>query len=203
MTECGPLISYSNWDSTALGSCGKLVDTLEITIDSPDMEEIPGEILVRGTNVMIGYYKNEKETTKVLDSQGWLHTGDLGVVDKAGFIHIRGRSKCMILGPSGENIYPEEIESKLSNLPYVLEQVVIADKNKLVALVFPDFDKAQTEGIKEEGLALIMEHNKNLLNKTLPKYSQISHIQIQNEEFEKTPKQSILRYKYERKSDLN
>ncbi len=200
MTECGPLISYSNWDKTALGSCGKLVDSLEITIDSPDKENIPGEIMLKGTNVMKGYYKNPTETGKVIDEQGWLHTGDLGVVDANGFIHIRGRSKCMILGPSGENIYPEEIESKLSTFPYVLEDVVISDKNKLVALVFPDFEKAQKEGVGETELADIMENNKNEINKSLPKYSQISRIQIQKEEFEKTPKQSIKRFLYESKN---
>jgi len=197
MTECGPLISYSNWDKTAMGSCGALVDSLEITIDSPDPENMPGEIMVKGTHVMAGYYKNKEETDKVIDAEGWLHTGDLGVVDKKGFIHIRGRSKCMILGPSGENIYPEEIESQLSNLPYVQEQLVIADKNKLVALVFPDFEKAEKEGIKVDELASIMEENKQALNKTLPKYSQITQIKIQQVAFEKTPKQSIKRFKYE------
>lgn len=197
MTECGPLISYANWDRSALGSCGKIVDSLDVTIDSPDPANIPGEILVKGVNVMLGYYKSPEETKKVIDEKGWLHTGDLGLVDKEGFIHIRGRSKCMILGPSGENIYPEEIESQLSNFPYVLEQVVISDKNKLVALVFPDFEKAKKEGIEDTELVSIMEHNKIEINKTLPKYSQLASIQIKNEEFEKTPKQSIMRFKYE------
>lgn len=198
MTECGPLISYANWDKAQLGSCGKLVDSLELMIDSPDPEHIPGEIMVKGTNVMLGYYKNEKETQKVLDEDGWLHTGDLGITDKAGYIFIRGRSKSMILGPSGENIYPEEIESKLNNFPFVQEQLVINDNNKLVALVFPDKDKIEREQINEEQLALIMEENKKMLNSQLPKYMQISRIELQHQEFEKTPKQSIKRFKYEK-----
>lgn len=203
MTECGPLVSYANWDKTELGSCGKIVDTLEITIDSPDPELIPGEILVKGSNVMTGYYKNPDETKKIIDTDGWLHTGDLGVIDKNKFIHIRGRSKCMILGPSGENIYPEEIESKLNNYPYILEQIVISDDNKLVALVFPDFDKAKSEGVKDEQLSVVMDITKKQINKTLPKYSQISDIRIQEEEFEKTPKQSIKRFIYEQKVALD
>ena len=198
MTECGPLISYANWDKAQLGSCGKLVDSLELMIDSPDPDHIPGEIMVKGTNVMLGYYKNEKETQKVLDEDGWLHTGDLGITDKSGYIFIRGRSKSMILGPSGENIYPEEIESKLNNFPYVQEQLVINDNNKLVALVFPDKDKIEREQINEEQLAMIMEENKKMLNSQLPKYMQISRIELQNQEFEKTPKQSIKRFKYEK-----
>jgi len=198
MTECGPLISYANWDKAQLGSCGKLVDSLELMIDSPDPDHIPGEIMVKGTNVMLGYYKNEKETQKVLDEDGWLHTGDLGITDKSGYIFIRGRSKSMILGPSGENIYPEEIESKLNNFPYVQEQLVINDNNKLVALVFPDKDKIEREQINEEQLAMIMEENKKILNSQLPKYMQISRIELQHQEFEKTPKQSIKRFKYEK-----
>lgn len=197
MTECGPLVSYANWDKTALGSCGKIVDSLEISIDSPDPENIPGEILVKGSNVMSGYYKNPDETKKIIDTNGWLHTGDLGVIDKNNFIHIRGRSKCMILGPSGENIYPEEIESKLNNYPYILEQIVISDDNKLVALVFPDFEKAKNEGVKDEQLSVVMDITKKQINKTLPKYSQISDIRIHEKEFEKTPKQSIKRFIYE------
>jgi long-chain acyl-CoA synthetase len=197
MTECGPLISYANWDKAQLGSCGKLVDTLQLMIDSPDQQNIPGEILVKGSNVMLGYYKNENETKKVLDEEGWLHTGDLGVIDKSGYISIRGRSKSMILGPSGENIYPEEIESKLNNFPYVQEQLVINENNRLVALVFPDKVKMEQEQINNEQLAQIMEENKKLLNAQLPKYMQISKIKLQDEEFEKTPKQSIKRFRYD------
>ncbi|MBI9069363.1 MAG: AMP-binding protein [Salinivirgaceae bacterium] len=197
MTECGPLISYANWDKTALGSCGSVVDKLEINIDSPDSENIPGEILVKGTHVMTGYYKNKEETDKVIDENGWLHTGDLGVIDKVGFIHIKGRSKCLILGPSGENIYPEEIESKLSTYPYVSEQLVISDNNKLVALIFPDLEKSEKDGLQIEELVYLLENTKQEVNKTLPKYAQISKIEIQSKQFEKTPKQSIMRFKYE------
>ncbi len=197
MTECGPLISYANWDKAKLGSCGKMVDTLEISIDSPDQERIPGEILVRGENVMAGYYKNAEATSNSIDKDGWLHTGDLGVKSKDGFIFIRGRSKSLILGASGENIYPEEIESKLNNMPFVQEQLVISDNNKLVALVFPDIEKVEKTGVDEKELTEIMDRNKNELNESLPKYSQISQIKIQNVEFEKTPKQSIKRFKYE------
>ncbi len=197
MTECGPLISYANWDKTYTGSCGRVVDTLQMKIDSPDPENISGEILVKGDNVMLGYYKNQTETDKVIDNDGWLHTGDLGVQNTNNFVYIHGRSKSMILGPSGENIYPEEIESKLSNYPYIQEQLVVSENNKLVALVFPDLEKVNKEGIKEQELAEIMENTKKMLNSSLPKYSQISEIKLQLVEFEKTPKQSIKRYKYE------
>ncbi|MGD9994703.1 MAG: AMP-binding protein [Salinivirgaceae bacterium] len=200
MTECGPLISYANWDKAQLGSCGKLVDSLQIMIDSPDSENIPGEIMIKGNHVMLGYYKNPTETTKVIDADGWLHTGDLGVVDKKGYIYIRGRSKSMILGPSGENIYPEEIESKLSNYPYVQEQLVVNQDNKLVALVFPDREKIEKEHITQEQLEEIMNDIRKQLNEQLPKYMQIARIQLQNQEFEKTPKQSIKRFMYELKN---
>lgn len=197
MTECGPLVSYANWDEAKIGSCGKLVDSLEMMIDSPDPENIPGEILVRGESVMLGYYKNIEDTKKTIDELGWMHTGDLGVIGKDNFVSIRGRSKSVILGPSGENIYPEEIESKLSNMPYVQEQLVISDERKLVALVFPDIEKAEKEGVNKEELDSIMESNRAELNEGLPKYSQIAKIKIQEKEFEKTPKQSIKRFKYE------
>jgi long-chain acyl-CoA synthetase len=197
MTECGPLISYANWDKTQLSSCGKLVDSLQIMIDSPDRENIPGEILIKGNHVMLGYYKNADDTKKVIDAEGWLHTGDLGVVDSDGFIYIKGRSKSVIVGPSGENIYPEEIESKLSNYPYIQEQLVINQGNKLVALVFPDKDKIEKEHITPEQLESIMNDIRKQLNEQLPRYMQVARIQLQNEEFEKTPKQSIKRFKYE------
>lgn len=201
MTECGPLISYANWDKAQIGSCGQLVDTLDIKIDSNDPENIPGEIMVKGANVMKGYYKNTEETDKIIDSDGWLHTGDLGIIDKNKYIYIKGRIKCMILGPSGENIYPEEIESKLSNYPYIAEQLIISENNRLIALVFLDNDKLKKKNIKEKDLNLIISNTKKHINKSLPKYSQISEIRIQEEEFEKTPKQSIKRFKYEQKKD--
>ena len=138
MTECGPLISYASWDTTKLGASGRAVDTLEVTIDSPDPENIVGEIILRGENVMTGYYKNEKATKEMIDDEGWMHTGDLGVIDKEGNIYIKGRSKSMILGPSGKNIYPEEIEAVINNKNYIAESVVISEDNKLIALIYPD-----------------------------------------------------------------
>jgi long-chain acyl-CoA synthetase len=197
MTECGPLISYANWDKTKVGSAGRLVDSLEMIIDSPDQENQAGEILVRGENVMVGYYKNPEATAKAIDNEGWLHTGDLGVMDKNGFVFIRGRSKSMILGPSGENIYPEEIEAKLNTFPFVQEQLVISDKNRLVALVYPDMDLMKREGLEVADLELIMEKNKKELNELLPKFMHISKIKLHFEEFQKTPKQSIKRFLYE------
>jgi len=197
MTECGPLVSYAGWRLARKGSCGRLVDALEMLVDSPDPEHQPGEILVRGEGAMLGYYKNPSATEKTIDKEGWLHTGDLGIVDHDGFIHLKGRSKSMILGPSGENIYPEEIEAKLNALPYVQEQLVIADQNKLVALVYPDVDLMKNSGLQMADLEVIMENNRKELNDTLPKFMQVSRIQLQTKEFEKTPKQSIKRFLYE------
>jgi long-chain acyl-CoA synthetase len=196
MTECGPLISYANWDKAKLGSAGKLVDALEIKIDSEDPYNVVGEIMVRGENVMLGYYKNPEATQQALDSEGWLHTGDLGVIDKDNYVYIRGRSKSMVLGSSGENIYPEEVEAKLNNMPYVMESVVLDHKNKLVALVYPDYDLVDAEKIDEKRLLEIMEETKKEVNKNLAKYMQISKIKIHPEEFQKTPKKSIKRFLY-------
>lgn len=196
MTECGPLISYANWDKARLGSAGKLIDALEIKIDSEDPYNVVGEIMVRGENVMLGYYKNPEATQQAIDSEGWLHTGDLGVIDKDNYVYIRGRSKSMLLGPSGENIYPEEIEAKLNNMPYVMESVVLDHKNKLVALVYPDYDLVDAEKIDEARLLEIMEETKKEVNKNLAKYMQITKIKIHPEEFEKTPKKSIKRFLY-------
>ncbi len=197
MTECGPLISYANWDKTKTGSSGKLVDTLEMQIDSNDPYQEVGEILVRGENLMYGYYKNEEETRQAIDQEGWLHTGDLGLSDSEQFIFIKGRSKSVIVGPSGENIYPEEIESKLNNMPYVQESLVLDHNNKLVALVYPDYDLADQEGInKERKLQEIMDRTRNELNEHLPRFKQVSKIKLYPTEFEKTPKKSIRRYLY-------
>lgn len=197
MTECGPLISYENWDKTRIGSAGKIVDTMEVKIDSADPFKEVGEILVRGENLMLGYYKNEEATKEVIDKDGWLHTGDLGVIDKDNFIYIKGRSKSMILSASGQNIYPEEIEDKLNNMPFVSEAVVIQEENNaLVALIFPDHDLMQKEVVDEEKLASIMEENKKHLNNMLPRYMKVSEFRIKKEEFEKTPKKSIKRFKY-------
>ncbi len=195
MTECGPLISYANWDKTRLGSAGRVVDNMEIKIDSSDPYNEVGEIMVRGDNVMLGYYKNEKATTEVL-KDGWLHTGDLGVIDKDNFVYIKGRSKSMLLGPSGQNIYPEEIEAKLNNLNYILESVVIENKGRLVALVYPDHDTAKNDGIGDTQLEAIMENHRKNLNEELPVYMNLHKIRIYPEEFEKTPKKSIKRFLY-------
>ena len=196
MTECGPLISYANWDKTKLGSAGKIVDTMEVTIDSPDPYKEVGEILVRGENLMLGYYKNPEATKVALDADGWLHTGDLGLIDKENFIFIKGRSKSMILGPSGQNIYPEEIEARLNNLRFVMESVVVDLDHKLVALVYPDYEAVDKQGISEQGLQEIMENHRKMLNNELPSYMNLTGIRIYPEEFEKTPKKSIKRFLY-------
>ncbi len=196
MTECAPLISYASWKTTKLKSAGKIVDTLEIKIDSSNPYEEVGEILVKGDNVMMGYYKNEEATKAVLDKDGWLHTGDLGVIDEEKFVFIRGRSKDMLLGSSGQNIYPEEIEAQINNLDFVLESVVIQQDNKIVALVCPDPDKVKTEAINDEKLQAIFTQHKKKLNLSLPKFMNISEIRIHKEEFAKTPKKSIKRYLY-------
>ncbi len=196
MTECGPLISYANWDKTKLGSAGKIVDSMEVTIDSPDPYKEVGEILVRGENLMLGYYKNPEATKAALDADGWLHTGDLGLIDKENFIFIKGRSKSMILGPSGQNIYPEEIEARLNNLSFVMESVVVDKDHKLVALVYPDYEAVDKQGISEQGLQEIMESHRKMLNNELPSYMNLTGIRIYPEEFEKTPKKSIKRFLY-------
>lgn len=196
MTECGPLISYEAWDKTMPSSAGKLVDRMEVRIDSKDPYNIVGEIQVKGENVMLGYYKNEEATREAFTKDGWLKTGDLGIIDKNNFIYIRGRSKNMILGASGQNIYPEEIEAKVTNLPFVAECVVTEREGKLVAMVYPDLEALKTENIAEDELPKIMEENRQKVNGELPKYEQISKIELVNEEFEKTPKKNIKRFKY-------
>ncbi len=197
MTECAPIITYSPWDDTRLYSCGKAVVNMEVKIDSEDPENTPGEILCKGANVMLGYYKNPEATNAVIDREGWLHTGDMGVMDRDGFLYIRGRSKSMILGPSGQNIYPEEIESMINNMPYVIESLLIEDSGQLIALVYPDFEQAQTDGINNGELEKKMEELRNTLNDELPNYCKIKEIKVFPEEFEKTPKRSIKRYLYQ------
>jgi long-chain acyl-CoA synthetase len=201
MTECGPLISYSNWDVTRLRSAGRVVDTLEVKIDSEDPYNQVGEIMVKGENVMLGYYKNDEATHAVLDKDGWLHTGDLGVIDKDDFIYIRGRSKDMLLGPSGQNIYPEEIEARINNMPLVQESVVIQEKNKLVALIYPDNETIEKQGLSQEQLTDQMKENRKVLNQNLAAYMQISEIRLHPEEFQKTPKKSIKRFLYTNSDD--
>lgn len=198
MTECGPIICYEDWKRFKPGSCGKAAPRMEVRIDSPYPQNIVGEILTRGDNVMLGYYKNPEATAQILDADGWLHTGDLGVMDEEGNVTIKGRSKNMLLGPSGQNIYPEEIEEKLNNLPFVAECIVIQQNdNKLVALIYPDFEDAYSQGMSDSDIEAAMEENRTTLNAELPAYSQISRIKIYPEEFEKTPKKSIKRFLYQ------
>lgn len=197
MTECGPLISYTPAKEAKLGSCGKSVDTLEIKIDSEDPENQVGEILMRGENVMAGYYKNEEATNRAIDKDGWLHSGDLGVMDKEGFVFIKGRSKSMILGPSGQNIYPEEIESLINNRACVAESLVVKRDEKLVALIYPDEDVVKLMNLTTEELKTKLNDYRKELNKHFPAYMYVSKIVIYTEPFEKTPKQSIKRFLYQ------
>jgi long-chain acyl-CoA synthetase len=192
MTEAGPLVSYEHWPKQPLGSCGKVVTRNEIMINSPDPRQEVGEILFRGEHVMMGYYKNEEATKAAIDSEGWLHTGDLGLMDRLGNIYIKGRSKAMILTAGGQNIYPEELEAKLSNLPGISEALVVGRKGKLVALVYPDpaFDW-NTISVEEQ-----MNQNLQKVNTLVAKYEQISAIETVDKEFEKTPKRSIRRFLY-------
>ena len=196
-TECGPIICYSDWETFAKGSCGRAALHMEVKIDSPDPANIPGEILAKGLNVMLGYFKNEEATKQALPGDGWFHTGDLGTMDAEGNVFIKGRSKNMLLGPSGQNIYPEEIEDLLNSLTLVSESVVIQEDNKLVGLVYPDYDEAKKMGFTTEDLNNIMEQNLQTLNAQMPAYSKVSAIRLRLEEFEKTPKKSIKRYLYQ------
>ena len=196
MTECGPLISYAGWRDHKLGGVGRKVDTLEVRIDSADSQRVPGEILVRGVNVMAGYYKNPEATAAAIDADGWLHTGDLGVIDAEGTIFISGRSKTVILGPSGQNIYPEEIEAKLNSLPFVAESLVIERNGSLFALVYPDLERVDQLRLDERELVQRMEKNRLTLNRVLPSYASIAKIDIYSEEFQKTPTKKIKRFLY-------
>ena len=198
MTECAPLICYEDWKKFKAGSCGKAVGRMEVKVLSADPQNIPGEIICRGDNVMLGYYKNEEATQEVLDEDGWMHTGDLGVIDEEGNVTIKGRSKNMLLGPSGQNIYPEEIEDKLNNMPYVNESIVIqALDGKLAALIYPDFELAFANGMSEKQVEEQMEANRVAVNAQIAAYEQIARVKIYHEEFEKTPKKSIKRFLYQ------
>ncbi|MCI5647527.1 MAG: AMP-binding protein [Bacteroidales bacterium] len=196
-TECAPIISYEDWHNFAPGSCGKAAPRMEVRINSADPANVPGEILARGTNTMLGYFKNPEATAQTLDKDGWYHTGDLGVMDAEGNIYIRGRIKNMLLGASGQNIYPEEIEDKLNTLPYVSECIVIQKNEKLYALIYPDYEEAEKNGLDENGLNEAMEQNRKELNTMVAAYEQISGFKLYKEEFEKTPKRSIKRFLYE------
>ena len=197
MTECGPLISYAPWDEIRPASCGKIVDRMQVRIDSPDPVNVPGVLYVKGDNVMDGYLNNPEETAVALDKDGWLRTGDIAQIDADGFIYIRGRDKNMILGPSGQNIYPEEIEQILNNLPYVAESLIVSRDGKLFALIYPDLDSARRQGMDNNAINKQMEENIRRLNEQIPAFSQVSGFKIFDEEFEKTPKRSIKRYLYQ------
>ena len=195
-TECAPIICYSDWHTFAPGSCGRAAIHMEVRIDSPHPKLVPGEILTRGLNVMLGYYKNEEATRQALDDQGWYHTGDLGTMDEYGNVFIKGRCKNMLLGSNGQNIYPEEIEDKVNSMALVVESVVVQRAEKLVAIVYPDYDEAKKLGLTNEDIRGVMEQNRTQLNMVLPAYAKLTEIEIRSEEFEKTPKKSIKRYLY-------
>ena len=197
MTECGPIICYEDWKYFKPGSCGKAAPRMDVRILSSDPENIPGEIVCKGPNVMLGYYKNPEATAQIIDANGWLHTGDLGTLDEEGYVTVRGRSKNLLLTSSGQNIYPEEIESKLNNMPYVAESLIVLQHEKLVAMIYPDFDDAFAHGLQQTDIQKVMEQNRIELNQQLPNYSQISKIKIHFEEFEKTAKKSIKRFMYQ------
>lgn len=195
-TECAPIITYSDYQTFVPGSCGRAVVNMEVKIDSPDPENIPGEILARGYNVMLGYYKNEEITAQTLDKDGWYHSGDLGTMDSEGNVFIKGRSKNMLLSSNGQNIYPEEIEDKLNSMAMVVESLIVQRDSKLVGLVFPDFEEAKNLNMTKDELKEIMEQNRIQLNTEMPSYSKITEIELYDEEFAKTAKKSIKRYLY-------
>ena len=197
MTECGPIITYAPWRKNKTFSCGYKAPRMEVRIDSPDPVNIAGEIQTRGDNVMLGYYKDPETTASSFTQDGWMRTGDIGTMDSEGFVFIKGRSKTMLLGPNGQNIYPEEIESALNNMPYVAESLVIEKEEKLVALVYPNFEQAAEAHLTDQQLEEIMDENLRLLNEEQPNYAKVAKIQIFPEEFEKTPKKSIKRYLYQ------
>lgn len=197
MTECGPIICSSRWQDLKLASCGKAASRMEVRIDSNDPAHRAGEIICRGENLMLGYYKNPEATAQIIDVRGWLHTGDLATMDSEGYVTVRGRSKNMLLTASGQNIYPEEIESKLNNMPYVAESLIVLQNDKLVALIYPDFDEAFARGLQQSDIEEAMEQNRQELNQQLPAYCQITKVKIHFEEFEKTAKKSIKRFLYQ------
>ncbi len=196
-TECAPIICYSDWKETKVGSCGRATLNMEVKVMSSDPENVPGEIIVRGPNLMLGYYKNPEATKQALDKDGWYHTGDMGTIDKEGYLFIKGRCKSMLLGANGQNIYPEEIEARLNEMPFVAESLVIQEGEKFIGLVYPNQDALKEAGITESRLPTKMEEIRRMLNSQIPAYEHISAIRIMKEEFEKTPKKSIKRYLYQ------
>lgn len=198
MTECAPIITYDDWKVEKLNSCGKAVVNMEVRIASADPQNIPGEIQVKGANVFLGYYKNEEATQEVLTEDGWFRTGDMGVINAEGSLFIKGRTKCMILGPSGQNIYPEEVETVVNSQPYVVDSLVIEDNGGLTALIYPDFPQGARDGMKQEEFVKYLEGTLTELNKELPNYAKLKKIEVMSEDFERTPKKSIKRYLYQR-----
>ena len=198
MTECAPIITYDDWTVEKLYSCGKAAPNMEIRIASADPENIPGEIQVKGANVFLGYFKNEEATAEVLTEDGWFRTGDMGVMDADGSLFIKGRTKCMILGPSGQNIYPEEVETVINSQPYVVDSLVVEDDGGLTALIYPDFQQGARDGMNQDAFVKYMEGTLVELNKELPNYAKLKKIEVMSEDFERTPKKSIKRYLYQR-----
>ena len=199
MTECAPIITYDDWKAEKLYSCGKAAPNMEVRIDSHDPARVPGEIQIKGANVFLGYYKNEEATAEVFTEDGWFRTGDMGVLDEDGCLFIKGRTKCMILGPSGQNIYPEEVETVINSQPYVVDSLVVEDEGGLTALIYPDFAQGAREGMNQTTFAKFIEDTLPELNKELPNYARLKKVKVMTEDFERTPKKSIKRYLYQRK----
>ena len=198
MTECAPIIAYDDWKEEKLYSCGKAAPNMEIRIDSSNPAEVPGEIQIKGANVFLGYYKNEKATAEVFTEDGWFRTGDMGILDEDGSLFIKGRTKCMILGPSGQNIYPEEVETTLNSQPYVVESLVIEDDGGLTALIYPDFQQGVKDGMPQSEFVKYIKSQLSEWNKELPNYAKLKKVEVMSEDFERTPKKSIKRYLYQR-----
>ena len=198
MTECAPIITYDDWKDEKLYSCGKAAPNMEVRIDSSDPSKVPGEIQVKGANVFLGYYKNDDATRDVFTDDGWFRTGDMGILDADGSLFIKGRTKCMILGPSGQNIYPEEVETVLNSQPYVVESLVVEDNGGLTALIYPDFQQGAKDGMSQDAFIRYIEGLLPELNKELPNYAKLKKIEVMSEDFERTPKKSIKRYLYQR-----
>jgi long-chain acyl-CoA synthetase len=198
MTECAPIITYDDWQVEKLYSCGKAAPNMQVRIASANPAEIPGEIQVKGNNVFLGYYKNEEATAEVLTEDGWFRTGDMGILDADGSLFIKGRTKCMILGPSGQNIYPEEVETVINCQPYVVDSLVVEDNGGLTALVYPNFQQGAKDGMNQDAFIKFIEGTLPELNKELPNYAKIKKIEVMSEDFERTPKKSIKRYLYQR-----
>ena len=198
MTECAPIITYDDWKVEKLYSCGKAAPNMEVRIESKDPANIPGEIQVKGANVFLGYFKNEEATSEVFTEDGWFRTGDMGILDADGSLFIKGRTKCMILGPSGQNIYPEEVETVINSQPYVVDSLVVEDNGGLTALIYPDFQQGEKDGMSQEAFVKYMEGTLGELNQELPNYAKLKKIEVMSEDFERTPKKSIKRYLYQR-----